>query len=1545
MKFISFNRHVVSTATMLGLAANALANPTGLTVSSGSASVSQSGSQLTITASQNAFLNWNTFNITAGETTIFKQPSASSIVWNRVNDPNPSQIFGKLQANGIVVLLNSSGFYFGPNSFVSAAGLVVSTANCAPPENGDGPWVFNGPPPLASIINYGHIQVGNGGQAFLIADRVENHGTVVAPDGTIGLAAGQTVLLSERPDGRGMSMQVKLPRGSVDNFGNLIADAGTIALNARVINQDGLVQANSVINKNGVIELVASDSLNLGADSQILARGDATAGGSSGGSVTLKSGNVFSDGAGSQIVTTGGAEGGNGGNIEISAPNIQSLNSTMDASAQSGFTAGEFYLDPMSIILGTSVPNGTVDGSGTVAYSSAPDTLNLNVNAGTSFKNFSQIILQATGDITLNDGVTWNLSASTGKTSGQMMLEAGGDIIFGDGASIFDANNWSVTLNAGYDFNNNKVQPGAGSIYLNGGSGLTGSGSIQLASGSVHLTAGQDITVGSGFVITTGGGSIMAHALAGNIDTGSDAQGYFFESGVGSLNEAYDLSDGLGGISTAAGGDVNLTAGGDVTSVLPGVNGFFYDGGFYNSLPSGYTDFGTAGSGAYGSQPGNVTIVAGGNVTGHYLVANGYGRIYAGVAMDSQDNPVIRTDSQGKPVNEVDGRGNSILLDAQGHVFGRDANGNPILLDGSGDIVPTKNVVIVPNGTSTDANGTMVNAYNLEFTLTDGTKEGKSVTAVTAFALESGSSGSAGGSDLLNPNLALSLINGGWNVAAAQNILLQEVRNPNGIFDYQGGASLNHYFDYSADGYVNLSAGNQIQLGASSSALPRQTANDGINVPVIYPSILNLTAGAGGVILDGDSTFNQLILFPSPEGGLSIDTTQGGSLISTLPVIGLTPQIFNLIVSDSGRKQYVSAPGLPLNALFGLNDHASTPIHEGSATPITLNISGNMSLVLVGAPEAAQITVGGNMDNSRFQGMNLSASDVTSINVAGDINNRNAFTSAILDLSADSGEQAPDLSFLSKAVYNTVDGKPVSAAALVASFFYNPTTQTLTYQNITGLSAASVINLLQNLTVQLYVNGVPQYEDPPGSKPTGPYNTIPTPDPNKASVLNAATARVLLDKYDQENVLNELPAGVGPPAGGFGYVIGGGGKFDISSRNMDLGTTTGIQSLGVGLYQVGSSYPLAKLFDTGADISVNTMGDLNMFSTSISSLNGGTIQVNVGVQVEDDGSLNVVNPAAQLNVGSKDFTVAALGARGIFSTSSGAVSVYAGGNININGSRIASYDGGKVTVESFNGNLDAGTGGNGYLVVQKYSAKNGNVTYSQATIPGSGILATTFPNSSSPVGDILVETPNGNISANAGGIVELPLNDSDSSDALVTLLAGYESDPDTGMPVLVSADRDINVSGSGVIAQNAVLKASGSVNGLIFAAGNIDVSAQQNVNVTALAQGTASVDAGGKISGTIIGVGGISASSSSGSIDASLLSSGTISGETSGQSGFTQGTTANAASAAASNESATQNAAITTTSDDTSDEKKNKKPVALAQKVGRVTVLLPNKTN
>ncbi len=55
------------------------------------------------------------------------------------------------------------------------------------------------------------------------------------------------------------------------------------------------------------------------------------------------------------------------------------------------------------------------------------------------------------------------------------------------------------------------------------------------------------------------------------------------------------------------------------------------------------------GSGAFGAAAGNVTIVAGGNVSGHYVVANGTGKIFAGVQKDANGNLI------------TDGGGNYVL--------------------------------------------------------------------------------------------------------------------------------------------------------------------------------------------------------------------------------------------------------------------------------------------------------------------------------------------------------------------------------------------------------------------------------------------------------------------------------------------------------------------------------------------------------------------------------------------------------------------------------------------------------------------------------------------------------------------------------------------------------------------------------------------------------------------------------------------------------------------------------------------------------------------
>jgi len=115
------------------------------------------------------------------------------------------------------------------------------------------------------------------------------------------------------------------------------------------------------------------------------------------------------------------------------------------------------------------------------------------------------------------------------------------------------------------------------------------------------------------------------------------------------------------------------------------------------------------------------------------------------------------------------------------------------------------------------------------------------------------------------------------------------------------------------------------------------------------------------------------------------------------------------------------------------------------------------------------------------------------------------------------------------------------------------------------------------------------------------------------------------------------------------------------------------------------------------------------------------------------------------------------------------------------------------------------------------------------------------------------------------------------------------------------------------------------------------------VNVTALAQ-EMSAWIPRHCVGTLIGVGGVSASGSS--VDAALLSQNiSTSGDTSGaKEGFAQGTAANSASQGASNED-TKVAKTSDTSEE--DDLKRKKTGfhSLAQKTSRVTVILPAAEN
>src|SRR5207253_6613280 len=97
------------------LTSGTLANPVLDHVGAGSVSIQQTPNTTTINqSSQQAIINWQSFNIGAQQATHFNQPSGG-IALNRISPTQgASQIFGILTATGRIILINPAGIYFGP---------------------------------------------------------------------------------------------------------------------------------------------------------------------------------------------------------------------------------------------------------------------------------------------------------------------------------------------------------------------------------------------------------------------------------------------------------------------------------------------------------------------------------------------------------------------------------------------------------------------------------------------------------------------------------------------------------------------------------------------------------------------------------------------------------------------------------------------------------------------------------------------------------------------------------------------------------------------------------------------------------------------------------------------------------------------------------------------------------------------------------------------------------------------------------------------------------------------------------------------------------------------------------------------------------------------------------------------------------------------------------------------------------------------------------------------------------------------------------------
>ncbi len=265
---------VVVAAALALAAGRADALPTGQQVVNGTATFVTSGSTLTVTNSPNSIINWQGFSIGAGERTTFNQQSTSSAVLNRVIGPTSSSIFGMLDSNGKVFLINPNGILFGAGSQVNVGGLVASSLGISNNDFINGTYSFSGGAASGPVSNAGTITTTGGGKVWLIAPNVTNTGIITAPNGDIVLAAGQQVYIVD-PNNPEVAVVVNSPTDTATNIGSLLVTDGSVSIFGALVNQKGIISADHVSSdEKGRIFLKSTQGTTLYAGSSTIANAD-----------------------------------------------------------------------------------------------------------------------------------------------------------------------------------------------------------------------------------------------------------------------------------------------------------------------------------------------------------------------------------------------------------------------------------------------------------------------------------------------------------------------------------------------------------------------------------------------------------------------------------------------------------------------------------------------------------------------------------------------------------------------------------------------------------------------------------------------------------------------------------------------------------------------------------------------------------------------------------------------------------------------------------------------------------------------------------------------------------------------------------------------------------------------------------------------------------------------------------------------------------------------------------------------------------------------
>lgn len=632
---------------------------------------------LTVHAANRAIINWDSFSIDSGEEVRFIQPAANATVLNRVVGNDPSSIFGRLQSNGQIILLNNQGILFDATSQINTGSFIASSFDLMDDAfHNKGQLHFQGNS-RGSISFHGQIDVS--GDFYALSDCISQEGPIRVNNGDAGFfALGKLTLGPKTPypifertgsSGLTLSIQAQTP---IDHDSQFHSYSGQLCFLNSVHTTHSIFAAGTIVYLSESADLTATrmdggGEIYLGGvergNSQIFDRSSIVIL-SPGASVNAS---AAMHGDGGKVVVwsqrntefhglldaSGGKLSGNGGFIEVSSLGNLGIFGTATTEAPSG-TTGTFLIDPVDVTI-SSAANSNL---GPFIPAPPPPVPGQNYSFTASPANILNTALQGllaannvlvdtnngaggTGNITVLNNVSWasanslfltangsiNIRALVENTggvgaAGNLTLTAGTDVILdgtGAGATVLaGTRNGIITVNATRDVI-------VRSANINGASATIGTTAAAANNAVFNITAGNNIqltanpgAVGTNKFALIGSSSASANTGAMTLVAGNDLiMTAGTTAGSFAAIGASGASNSNRPITITIGRDLSMSGGSGATSCFASI------GSAVNAVNAGTVNLSVGRNGT----------LQGGNGAGGYVLIGGFGQTSRAINM------------------------------------------------------------------------------------------------------------------------------------------------------------------------------------------------------------------------------------------------------------------------------------------------------------------------------------------------------------------------------------------------------------------------------------------------------------------------------------------------------------------------------------------------------------------------------------------------------------------------------------------------------------------------------------------------------------------------------------------------------------------------------------------------------------------------------------------------------------------------------------------------------------------------------------------------